>query len=360
MHKKLCLLLLTFVMPYFAIDASSEFVRGYVYSKLDDSFPDIQLDVDSETQTIIVYDWAFENEYDIRYQLECQFPNYTIQFNCAYQSGGTDCPMAEELALVGSFEAGGFLPELSPFFPTMLAQPHLLGYSAGYRSYDKVFKSSIPVSIGDQFSLYQFNIHSNAKLFLGIEACVWAIFKAKTQSLSLINADYYVSFPLTYIYNRFAAKLRFFHESSHLGDEFLLETPNIVRVNPSMEGVDLSLSYEPLDRLVLFGGYTNIFRSDDSFNVKPNSFYWGFNYFLDFAKIPLLNVEAIPYVAGFFNLHENNNWGLDSSVAIGYQWNKCYGHKFRIYVVGHDGYSAEGQFARKRSKYVSINLLYGY
>ena len=62
MHKKLCLLLLTFVMPYFAIDASSEFVRGYVYSKLDDSFPDIQLDVDSETQTIIVYDWAFENE----------------------------------------------------------------------------------------------------------------------------------------------------------------------------------------------------------------------------------------------------------------------------------------------------------
>lgn len=360
MNNKFCLLFLTLVIPYFEIQASSEFDRGYIYSKLDERFPETQLDVNRESQTIIIYEWNSEHEPAIRNQLESQCPGYTIEFNREYFSKTYDCPMAEELAIVGTLEDGGFLPELSPFFPTMLAQPHIVGYSAGYRSYDKIFKSSLPVSIGDQFSLYQFNVHSNAQLFVGIEACVWAVFKAKTQSLSLINADYFVSIPLTYVNNRFAAKLRVFHQSSHLGDEFLLETPNIVRVNPSMEGVELSLSYEPVDRLILFTGYSNIFRSDDSFKVKPNNFYWGLNYFLDFAKIPILNIEAVPYVAGFFTLNENHNWGLDSSIAIGYQWNKCYGHKFRVYVMGHDGYSSEGQFARKRSKYVSLNLLYGY
>lgn len=267
----------------------------------------------------------------------------------------------ETLMAIESFEEGGFLPELNPFFPTMLAQPHILGYSVGYRSYDKVFRSSLPISIGDQFSIYQFKLDSScARLYFGIEACVWAVFEAKTKSLSLINADYFVALPLTYIDGRFSARLRVFHQSSHLGDEFLLEHPQLRRVNPSMEGLDLAFAYEPIDKFVVFIGSTTVFRSDDSFKVKPHNIYYGFNYFLNFAKIQLCNAEAIPYIATYFINQENNHWNFDSNVAIGYQWDKYYGRKLRIYVQGHDGYSAEGQFARKKSKYVSINLLYGY
>lgn len=261
---------------------------------------------------------------------------------------------------VEPFEEGEFLPELNPFFPTMLAQPHILGYSVGYRSYDKVFKSSIPVSIGDQFSLYQFKLNSCARLYLGIEACVWAVFEARTKSLSLINADYFISIPLTYINRGFSSRLRFFHQSSHLGDEFLLEHPRIERVNPSMEGLDLSLAYEVTNSLVCFLGYSRILRSDDSFKVKPNRVYYGFNYFYNFVKIQMFNVEAIPYIAAYFTNNENNHWKFDSSVAVGYQWDKSYGRKLRIFLAGHNGFSAEGQFAKIKSKYVSINLLYGY
>jgi hypothetical protein len=265
----------------------------------------------------------------------------------------------ENLGMIEPFEEGELLPELNPFFPTMLAQPHLLGYSIGYRSYDLIFKSTIPVSIGDQFSFYQFKL-SRGELYIGLEACVWAFFEAKTKSLSLINADYFVAIPLTYIKNRLSARLRLIHQSSHLGDEFLLDHPKIKRVNPSMEVVDLAVSYELLEGLVCFLGYARVVRSDDSFKVKPRSIYYGFNYFIKSAKIRILNVEALPYLATYFINNQNNHWKFDCSGAIGYQLDKSYGRKLRLYLEGRHGYSADGQFSKQKAKSVSINLQYGY
>lgn len=341
---------------------SSEFMKGYIYAKLEDRFSSAQIGLDIDDDDIIVYSWPTDLRCEeIKDFLEGFCWEYHIQFKNPNQDDNIACTeVKEEFGMTEPFDEGGFLPELSPFFPTMLAQPHILGYSFGYRSYDKIFKSTLPVSIGDQFSLYQFKINSSSHLYLGIEACVWAIFEAKYQSLSLINADYYVALPLTYINDKFSARLRLFHESSHLGDEFLLENKKIKRVNPSMEGLDLSFAYEPLEECVFFIGYTRFLRSDDTFKVKPNSIYYGFNYFLNFAKIQTFHVQAKPYFAVYLTNQENNHWDFDTSVALGYQWNKCYGRKLRVYLLGHSGYSAEGQFARKRSKYISVNLLYGY
>jgi hypothetical protein len=254
-----------------------------------------------------------------------------------------------------------FLPELNPFFPTMLAQPHIIGYSAGYRSYDRVFKTDcLPISIGDQFSLYQFNTEPCSHLYLGIEACVWAIFEARAKSLSLINADYFVAIPLTYIKHGFSAKLRVFHESSHLGDEFLLEHRKIKRLNPSMEVIDLTLAYDFSPQLTAFLGFSRVLRSDDSFKIKPNGVFYGFNYYFNFYKLNVCNVEAVPYIAAYFNNVENNHWHLESNAAIGYQWDKLYGHKLRVYLEVHEGHSEEGQFSRQRTNYIALKLLYGY
>lgn len=71
------------------------------------------------------------------------------------------------------------------------------------------------------------------------------------------------------------------------------------------------------------------------------------------------NAEAVPYIATYFTNEENNRWDLDCSFVSGYQLDKMYGHKLRIYVEGHDGYSV-GQFSRKKTHYVALKLLYGY
>jgi hypothetical protein len=370
MKKTFLIALYSCAMPFFLMGQqynSEEFTKGYVCAKLEDRFFDTKIELDVNNTNIIIYKWSESNESQIRNYLEESFPNYTVKFNNAYVPT-SDFDISETYKSTTSREdeihvsecEGGFLPELSPFFPTMLAQPHILGYSVGYRSSDKIFRSSLPISIGDQFSIYQFKLHTNGHLYLGIEACVWAIFEAKTKSLSLINADYFIAFPLTYIYRNFSARFRLFHESSHLGDEFLLDHSDIERFNPSMEGLDLSLAYELTDKFVVFGGFTRIIRSDEGFRYKPNTVYYGFNYFLNFAQIETFNVEWIPFIAGYCENQQNNHWDFDTSVAIGYQWDKYYGHKIRIFAVGHEGYSSEGQFAREKSRYLSINLFYGY
>lgn len=258
------------------------------------------------------------------------------------------------------------LPELNPFFPTMLAAGHIIGYSAGYRTYDSIFETQcIPVSIGDQFSLYQIKHVSFGQLYFGFEACVWAIFEARVSSLSLINSDYYVGIPFTYFYDNFAAKVRIYHESSHLGDEFLLEHRGIERLNPSMEVFDIAFSYNFARNLTAFLGYSCVLRSDESFKIKPNGLYYGFNYFFYGLTCKILNLEGIPYIAGYFTNYQDNNWRLNSSGAIGIEFDnisfdRCHGHKVRFYIEAQDGNSYDGQFSKRSTKYFAIKAQYGY
>jgi len=337
----------------------TEFTKGYLYCKLEERFgADVELDIQGDR--IIVYNWP-DDVYceDIKLCLGgCN--SLPVEFDRSYRpvmaiSGPVEATPTEV------FEEGGFLPELNPFFPTMLAKPHIVGYSVGYRSYDKIFKTScLPVSIGDQFSIFQLKDICPGRLYVGIEACVWSIFEAKPKSLYLINADYYVAIPLTYIQDGFFAKFSIYHQSSHLGDEYLLENPQIRRVNPSMEVVDVSVAYDFGIGLTTFAGYSHVLRSDDGFHIQPIGFYYGFNYYLDYFKVNVCNVQAVPYMATYFLNLEENRWRLDSYGAVGYEWNKCYGHKVRIYLEAHDGFSPDGQFAKERTRYIALKLLYGY
>lgn len=298
-------ILLFFFTCHFLADASAgEFNKGYFHAKLEDKFPDAKIEFDLSDSEIVIYSCPEGLQPNIERFFD-GYPQYKVFFDPDYVPLEDTCePLVEE---------GDFLPELNPFFPTMLAQPHIIGYSAGYRSYDRTFKiSCLPVSIGDQFSLYQFKTETCGRLYFGIEACVWAVFEARAKSLSLINADYFVALPFTYIHNRFSARLRIFHESSHLGDEFLLENRKIDRLNPSMEVVDFALSYDFSPSFTGFLGFSRVIRSDDGFKVKPHGVYYGFNYFLDCYKIKICNLEATPFIATYFSNFEHHNWGLDS------------------------------------------------
>src|SRR2546429_8496104 len=88
---------------------------------------------------------------------------------------------------------------------------------------------------------------------VGVQAGVFAVFDLDAFSKDLVNADYLVAFPLSYRYADFSAMLRVFHQSSHLGDEFLLRTKTN-RVNLSYESVDLKLSYDFGDLVRVYGG----------------------------------------------------------------------------------------------------------
>lgn len=66
-------------------------------------------------------------------------------------------------------------------------------------------------------------------------------FDLGADSFDLINTDYIVGFPLTFRHNRHSARLRLYHQSSHLGDEYLINNQP-ERVNFSFESLELLYS----------------------------------------------------------------------------------------------------------------------
>jgi hypothetical protein len=95
-------------------------------------------------------------------------------------------------------------------------------------------------------------------LQLGALASVFAQFNLDEPSFDLINADYLVGIPATLRVGGFSARLRVYHQSSHLGDEFLLSR-DPERINLSFESLELILSQE-VGALRVYAGGERFFR----------------------------------------------------------------------------------------------------
>lgn len=333
---------------------SVDYLQGYLSAKLEEHFPFSPVAVAMKDGQAIVYIYPDDVATcaDIEQFLLSQGGVSSVHFDATYSS--KSCEKTIEAFEV--LQEGDWLPELSEFFPTMLADPRILGYSAGYRTYDSIFQTAlIPVSMGGRFTFYR-----SGYWHLGMEAGLWAVFEAKTKSLSLLNADYYIGIPLTYIHGDFTARLRIYHQSSHLGDELLVEREDIKRLNPSMEAIDLYLAYQCNPALTIFGGIGRVMRSDDSYKLQPHYVAYGFNYFFINYRHRFRSIDATPYFGLYCTNWEDNDWKFDVNAALGYQWDKRYGHKMRISLKAHDGFAAEGQFSKHRNRYLALELAYGY
>lgn len=273
------------------------------------------------------------------------------------------------------------LPASGPLMPPFLANPRKVGMSAGWRLHDRVIKyaginggygpdcpsnSSGPVSFGDYAGLIRFcnPFCKGGILDIGIEGNVWAIFQQTRESAPLVNADYYVAIPITYAYKNWAFRLRLYHISSHLGDEFLVDNPGFHRRNPSSEFIDFFVSWVPNCDTRLFFGIGAIARSDDTFPCKPLFLNYGFDYYFPFLRWYIKNSGVLGrlFTGAFFRTIEDNDYKFDGTFVLGYEWSRLYCDykKVRLYMEYHDGFSLEGQFSRKRTDYVSFVAYYGY
>jgi hypothetical protein len=79
---------------------------------------------------------------------------------------------------------------------------------------------------------------------LSISGAVFAQFNLDASSMDLINADYIIGFPLSYRNGPWPARARLFHQSSHLGDEFLLQPQK-----PELKATRIYLSFETIELL---------------------------------------------------------------------------------------------------------------
>jgi hypothetical protein len=92
-----------------------------------------------------------------------------------------------------------------------------------------------------------------------------------------------------------------FHQSSHLGDEFVLRN-RANRINLSYEQVDLKVSYKFFNALRIYGGGGYLFDQDPS-NLAP----WIAQYGVEITSPwRFANNNITPIFADFRNKEENH------------------------------------------------------
>jgi hypothetical protein len=262
---------------------------------------------------------------------------------------------------------GAWMPERPPLFRPFIADPRQPTYSIGWRFNDNALaKNVIDVSYYDSFPIYGWcnYLICGDKMQIDLEGCLWAVFDPCSHTTPLMNADYYVAIPVTYAYKQWSARIRVFHVSSHVGDEFLLENPGFDRRNPSAEYLDGFISYYLTDDIRLYGGLGWVMQQDDSFYVGNFYAEGGVE-----ARICPLGrcdrwnrIYGVPFIAMYFRQWKNFRHHIDATYALGYEVGKTNGleRRLRIYLAYHDGYSVEGQWSRTPTNYLSLKLQYGF
>jgi hypothetical protein len=86
--------------------------------------------------------------------------------------------------------------------------------------------------------------HEDNGLQLSVEGALFAQFNLDSASHDLINADYTIGIPATYRHGDNSLRFRIYHQSSHLGDEFLQSINTPEQINLSYEAIDLIYSRE--------------------------------------------------------------------------------------------------------------------
>ncbi len=212
------------------------------------------------------------------------------------------------------------------------------------------------VAYGGGFGLYRrLGRRPGEGLQVGLDGALFAQFDMDAPSDDLLNADYTVGIPITYRERGFSARLRVYHQSSHLGDEFLLHyRPD--RINLSYEGIQLTLSGENGPWRLYGGGEWLLTR--DPHDLHRGSLQTG----LEFRSADPLLWGGRPVAAMDVKSYGENRWTPSYSVRAGLEFGPADPARrhLRLMAEGYRGFAPYGQFYQEKVEYLGVAVTFTY
>jgi hypothetical protein len=161
-----------------------------------------------------------------------------------------DCDEPQGVETVGATHAAHAslsFPDEPLFAPLIVdpKEPHFYASFLRTRAHATDRSATLAsVGFGEEFGLW--GERENGRGWqISIQAGVLAqLHMDPATSYALINADYIVGIPLEWRHERVSARLRLYHQSSHVGDEYLLLNPGAERVNVSFEELEAIAAYD--------------------------------------------------------------------------------------------------------------------
>lgn len=339
-----------------ATPASDEFIRGYATAILQRDF---QITAKTlNVQSGVVYISGLEASDVVRDRMKTSLAAIDGVRQVVVAEKGEFIPTGGDTAITP--EVNVFLPR-DLLFKSLLADPRWPHFSASYQQYmqNEQLDGVGSATFGETFSFYRFAGPWTSQMEVGLQAGVFSIFDMNSDSHDLVNADYFVALPLSFKKDNFSAMSRVFHQSSHLGDEYLLSGQSGERVNLSYEGMDLLLSYNLSLGFRLYGGGGYLFHREPA-DLEPGIAQSG----LEFRSPEAWWGGALrPVAAVDLQYHEENDWDANVSVRAGFQFENpnFISRKLQILLEYYDGSSPNGQFyARDDVEYIGLGFHFFY
>jgi hypothetical protein len=251
----------------------------------------------------------------------------------------------------------GLMPAHS-LFHALIADPKWPRFTLAYQYQFKnnTSKQAFAPNFGASFPIYRGLKTDNFEWEVGIQGGLFALLDIHQNPSALVNADYYISFPVTFQAGPWSAMARVYHQSSHLGDEFML-TPqgkNTTRINLSFEGIDLFLSYYHTTGVRLYGGAGYIIHKDPS-DIKPLKIQGGTEYR---AENTFLNGKLRPVTGLDIKAEQMARWtpGISFKTGLQIENSMLISNEIQLMLEAYSGKSMNGQFYQHRIVYVGVGL----
>jgi len=260
---------------------------------------------------------------------------------------------AKEIAETEAIPSMYALPEQALFAP-LLADPRQPRFSVSYQRYRLSGRkfAGANVAFGEYFGLAADFLGLPGNSQIGLQGAVFALFNLSTPSSDLVNADYWIGIPVTYRSGPWSFLAKIYHQSSHLGDEFVLDNPAVKRVNLSYEDVVTLVSYE-WEKLRIYGGGGYIVHSEP--RLAPQHLQAGAEFIQPQAVLGLDFIAALDVQSS-----RELDWENSYSFQAGFQFKQRGNRRVRLMFEHFDGHSPNGQFFRDHLRYNGVGLYFRF
>lgn len=255
----------------------------------------------------------------------------------------------------GVYDEGAVLISPARVFEPLIADPRWPRFSAYYNYYaaDQFLEHMGTVSLGESLAVYRDVTEAGDLWETGLYGSVYGVYDIG-EGNNLYNTDWYFGLYYAYRHDDLSLLVRTYHDSGHLGDEFIIKNPDVPRENFVLDGGQVLLSYDIDPSIRIYGGPAWYWSTSE--DVEHNYlFQWGLE--LE-SPHTIWNGVARPIAGADVQHWEGRDYVPDLSVRFGLRFEQPHrvGSNVSLLAEYYTGRERNGQFFEDNVQYFGLGL----
>ena len=247
-------------------------------------------------------------------------------------------------------------PRPNEIFPLLIADPRHIQLSASYYRLDG--QNTSDIALGHSWGLTRWRTGALQGWLWesDLEGMAYSRFKIGGGVNEFETVDFFANLPVTVRRGDVSFKGTIFHESSHLGDDYIRETGNS-GFRYSNEGARLQAAFEPRHGARAYSG------ADYLLHDVPSAKRWALQGGLELFTDDLhwsREARTQLFLAQDLQWHQYVQWNADSHTVAGVKihFRESPSRAMRVQVGYFTGHSPFGQFYTRREHYADVSVAF--